>query len=207
MLFDLPPPDPAFEFSVASRGMSKGIAQTEGPQVILRGMGKSGPLEFGGQWKNVTSSTARGEASAFVNANHSFGRARVTGGAAYKFQTGVSGNTDSTSFEFNAGATATFGKAALRATAIYSPDDLGSAKQSLYLEAGPSLEVVKSLRASANIGRREREQGDDYTSFNLGLSYTIEKNILVDLRYYDTAQSQLGENYEPRVVVQARVTF
>ena len=34
-MFDLPPPDPGIEFVVASRGMSKGIAQTDGPQALI----------------------------------------------------------------------------------------------------------------------------------------------------------------------------
>ena len=76
MPFDLPPPDPGFEISVASRGMSKGIAQTDGPQVIVRASARSGVLEAGGQWKNVSSDTAWGEAAIFVNANHSFGKFR-----------------------------------------------------------------------------------------------------------------------------------
>ena len=94
-MFGLPPPDPAFEFSVASRGMSKGIAQTDDePQALLKASGKSGPLEVGGQWKNVTSASAKGEAAVFVNANHAFGKLRLNAGVAYKFQTGVSGNPD-----------------------------------------------------------------------------------------------------------------
>jgi hypothetical protein len=206
--FALPPPDPAFEFSVASRGMSKGIAQTDDePQVILKATGKSGPLEIGGQWKNVTSTSAKGEAAVFVNASHAFGRLRLNGGAAYKFQTGVSGNPDGDSFEFTAGANAAFGKVAIRATAIYSPDDLGSAEQSLYVEGGPALELTKTLRASANVGRRERDGAPDYTSFNVGLSKTFEKSIVVDLRYYDTAQSDLGGQFKPRFVLSGRVTF
>lgn len=206
--FALPPPDPVLEFSIASRGMSKGIAQTrDEPQAIVKASGKSGPLELGAQWKNVTSSSAKGEAAIFANANHALGKLRLNGGIAYKFQTWTSGNPDSDSFEFTAGANASFGKLGLRATAIYSPDDLGSAEQSLYLEGGPSLELAKGLRASANIGRRERDGAADYTSFNAGLSQTIAKAILVELRYYDTAQSGLGWQYKPRVVLSGRVTF
>lgn len=207
-LFGLPPPDPALEFSIASRGMSKGIAQTNGePQMLIRGSAKAGAAEAGGQWKNVTSTSATGEAAVFVNANHSLGAVRLNGGVSYKFQTGVSGNPDSDSFEFTAGANAAFGKVVLRATAIYSPDDLGSAEQSLYVEGGPTLELTKTLRASANAGRRERDGAPDYTSFNFGLAKTIEKNILVDVRYYDTAQSGQGAAFKPRVVVSGRVTF
>ena len=207
-VFGLPPPDPAFEFSVASRGMSKGIAQTDDePQAVLKASAKSGPLEIGEQWKNVTSTSAKGEAAVFVNVNHAFGKLRLNGGAAYKFQTWVSGNPDADSFEFTTGANAAFGRVSLRAVAIYSPDDLGAAKQSLYLEGGPAFDLTKTTKASANIGRRERDGAPDYTSFNFGLSKTFEKSIVVDLRYYDTAQSDLGRQFKPRVVLSGRVTF
>ncbi len=35
-MFDLPPPEPGIEIVVASRGMSKGVAQTEGPQLVVK---------------------------------------------------------------------------------------------------------------------------------------------------------------------------
>ena len=44
-----------------------------------------------------------------------------------------------------------FGKAALRVSAIYSPDDLGAARRSLYLEAGPSFDIDDTTRLSANM--------------------------------------------------------
>lgn len=206
--FGLPPPDPAFEFSIASRGMSKGIAQTQDePQAILKASGKSGPLEIGGQWKNVTSTSAKGEAAIFLNASHTLGKLRINGGAAYKFQTGVSGNPDSDSFEFTAGANLGLGRLSLRATAIYSPDDLGSAGQSLYVEGGPAFEITKTIRLSGNVGRRERDGSPDYTSFNLGVTKTIARSIALDARYHDTVQSELGRQFKPRVVVSARVTL
>jgi hypothetical protein len=206
-MFDLPPPDPGIEFSVASRGMSKGIAQTDGVQMIIKASAKSGPLEIGGQWKNVDSPAAKGEAAVFVNVVHAIGKVRLNGGVAYKFQTWTTGNPDSDSFEFTGGATASLGRLALRATAIYSPDDLGSAKRSLYLEGGPAFDLTKTLRVSANIGRRERVLAPDYTAFNAGITKTFAKTIAVDLRYYDTAQSELGPPFERRFVATGRVTF
>ena len=207
-VFGLPPADPALEFSIASRGMSKGIAQTDGePQAVIKGSAKLGPFEAGGQWKNVTSASARGEAAAFLNANRNVGKLRLNGGIAYKFQTGVSGNPDSDSFEFTTGANIGLGRLALRATAIYSPDDLGAAKQSLYLEGGPAFDITKTLRVSGNAGQRDRDGAPDYTAFNFGVTKTIAKAIALDARYYDTAQSNLGYQFKPRLVVSARVTF
>jgi hypothetical protein len=150
-MWDLPPPDPGIEIVVASRGMSKGIAQTEGAQVVPKAFVQFGQVQVGGQWKNVSSAVADGEAAAFVNYTPKLGPYQLTVGAAYKFQTGVDGDTNDESFEFTTAVIRKVGRLTLRLTAIYSPDDLGSARRSLYVEGGPSFEADSSTRVSASI--------------------------------------------------------
>lgn len=206
-MWALPPPDPGFELVVASRGMSKGIAQTDGVQVIPKAFVQLGPVQAGGQWKNVSSPVADGEAAAFVNYAPKLGPYQLTFGAAYKFQTNVKDGTDDDSFEFSAAGTRKFGKLSVRASAIFSPDDLGGARRSFYFEGGPSFEMDKTTRVSANVGRRSRIGGVDYTSFNAGISKTLFGKLSVDVRYYDTAQSELGEVYHGRAVVSGRLAL
>jgi hypothetical protein len=206
-MWDVPPPDPGFEMSVASRGMSKGIAQTDGIQVIPKAFFQVGRAQVGVQWKNVSSPVADGEGAVFLNYAPKLGPYQLTVGAAYKFQTNVKGETDDDSWEFTAAASRKFGKVALRVSAVYSPDDLGGARRSIYLEGGPSFEIDGTTRLSANIGRRNRVAGVDYTSFNAGLSKTLFKKVTVDLRYYDTAQGHLGEVYHGRVVLSGRLAL
>jgi uncharacterized protein (TIGR02001 family) len=206
-MWDLPPPDPGFEISVASRGMSKGIAQTEGVQVISRAFLQVGRAQFGGQWKNVSSPVADGEGAAFLNYAPKLGPYQLTIGAAYKFQTNVKGETDDDSWEFTAATSRKFGKVALRVSAIYSPDDLGGARRSIYLEGGPSFEIDDTTRLSANIGHRNRVAGVDYTSFNTGLTKTLLRKVTLDLRYYDTTQGDLGEIYHGRLVLSGRLAL
>ena len=126
-MFDLPPPNPGFEIVLASRGMSKGIAQTEGPQFVPKAFVQLGSVQLGGQWKNVTSTAAEGEAAAFATVAKRVAGFQVTVGAAYKFQTGVHGDPDSDSFEFAGTVNRRFGKLGARGSVIYSPDDLGIA--------------------------------------------------------------------------------
>ena len=206
-MWDLPPPDPGFEILVASRGMSKGLAQTDGVQVIPKAYLQVGNVQVGGQWKNVTSPVADGEAAAFVTYAPKVGPYQLSIGGAYKFQTNVKGETDDKSWEFTGSASRKFGKLTLKASAVYSPDDLGGSRRSLYLEGGPSFEIDGTTRLSANIGRRSRVAGVDYTSFNAGISKTLFKKATFDLRYYDTAQSRLGAIYAPRLVASARLHF
>lgn len=206
-MWDLPPPDPGFEVSLASRGMSKGIAQTDGAQMLPKAFLQFGDLQVGGQWKNVTSPVADGEAAAFVNLTHKEGPYQFTLGGAYKFQTGVEGETDDDSWEFTATASRKIGKLTLKASAIYSPDDLGASEESLYLEAGPSFDIDSTTRVSANIGRRKRELGVDYTSLNAGIAKTFYKRATVELRYYDSSKSRLGEYYRGRLVLSGKLAF
>ena len=206
-MFDLPPPDPGIEVVVASRGMSKGIAQTEGPQMIARPYVQVGPIQTGGQWKNISSAVAGGEASLFANVAPKVGDFQLNLGAAYKMQTGVTEPTDDKSWEFTGSISRKFNRLSLRVQAIYSPDDLGGAKRSLYVEGGPSFDLNKTTRISANLGRRDRVQGDDYTSFNAGITKTIFKGFSLDGRFYGTNKSDLGEFLEDRFVISARMSY
>jgi hypothetical protein len=206
-MMDLPPPDPGIEIIAASRGMSKGIAQTEGPQMVAKPFVQMGPVQLGGQWKNISSAVAGGEAALFANASPKLGKFQLNLGAAYKFQTGVNGPTDDKSWEFTGNISRKFGKLILRVGAIYSPDDLGGAERSLYLEGGPTYELSKTTRISANIGHRDRVNGDDYTSFNAGVAHTLFKSMTLDARFYGTNRSNLGEFFEDRLVISARLAF
>ena len=47
MPFGLPPPDPAIELFVASRGMTQGLSQSDGPQVIPRAYVRFGEVQVG----------------------------------------------------------------------------------------------------------------------------------------------------------------
>lgn len=206
-MLDLPPPNPTMEVVLASRGMSKGIAQTENGQVVVKPSVTIGPIQVGAQWKNVDSAAADGEAAAYANLVKTVGRLQLNGGVAYKWQTSVNEPADSRSWEFTGGATAKFGKLSLRASAIYSPNDLGGARQSTFLEAGPAYDLGSGWRLSGAIARRHRVDGPDYTAFNGGIGYTVHKVLTLDLRYYDTAQSGLGEPYHARVVGSLRITL
>ena len=207
MLFDLPPPDPGIEFVVASRGMSKGTAQTDGPQALIRPFVQLGPVQVGAQWKNLTSPVAGGEASTFVAVAPKIGQFQFNAAVAYKLLTGVNGPTDNKSWEFTGAVTRKFGKLGLRVAAVYSPDDLGGAKRSLFVEGGPTWELSKTTRISGAIGRRDRVNGDDYTAFNAGIAHTLFKGVTLDARYYGTNQSDLGEFLEDRLVVSSRFSF
>ena len=206
MPFDLPPPDPGIEFVIATRGMSKGLSQTDGPQFLGRGYAGVGDFQVGAQWKNVNSSSAGGEASLFINASRKIGTLQLSGGAAYKMLTGLHARVDKKCWEFTGAASRKFGPVTARINAIFSPDDLGSARRSLFVEAGPAVQLARGWTASAALGVRRRDNGADYTAFNAGVTKAVGP-LQLDVRYYDTNHSGLGVPYHARVVGSARLRF
>ena len=122
MIFDLPPPDPALEISVASRGYSKGVAQTDGIQVVIRPELSFGPVKLGAYGKNVTSSQYDGEAGVSLGYKKAFGKTDFSASAAVKHFYGAQQSVDDVALELNAAATQTWGKFKPRVSITYSPE-------------------------------------------------------------------------------------
>src|SRR3546814_9962568 len=93
-MIDLPPPDPSLEIVLASRGISKGLAQTTGPQLLVRAELASGPVYIGISAKNVSSPTSDGEAWAILGSRKSIGGFDLAGSAAWKRLIAPVGNID-----------------------------------------------------------------------------------------------------------------
>ena len=206
-MLDLPPPDPSLEIVIASQGMSKGLRQTDGVQLVGRGEIAVGHVYAGLLVKNVTSPVTDVEAQAYLGYRTHAAGFELGGSIGYHRQLGAGPAADGARFEFQASVARPLGPVTPRLSAIFSPDDFGATRRSLYVEGGVSVAIFPGASLSANLGRRERVGGPDYTSFNAGASYAVTSWLTADLRYYDTAQSGLGAIYEPRVVGSVRLRF
>jgi hypothetical protein len=208
-MFIPPSLDPGIEISVASQGMSKGLRQTDGPQLVIRPELAIGSLVIGAYYKNVTSPTADGEAQASLGLRHRVGGFDLSVTAAYKWNTNANAQAqpDRDAFEFTAAISRRFGPLTPLARLVYSPDELGSTRASFYAEAGATLRLLGGASFSAALAHRNRDGAPDYTAFNAGFSYTIAGHFTADLRYYSTGQSDLGAIYRPRLVAALRAHF
>jgi uncharacterized protein (TIGR02001 family) len=205
-MLDIPPPVPSIEFNLASTGMSKGLAQTDGPQAVVRGELAFGSLYLGAYAKNVDSSSSDGEAAALIGFRTKAGGFDLSASAAWKRAIHPAADSDADALEVSAAIARPMAAFTPRVSIVWSPDDLGSTGHTIFAEAGASYRMAKTLTASAAIGRRERQGGADYTAWNAGLSWVPAKRVALDLRYYDTD----GGNTHPfkaRVVATARLKF
>jgi predicted porin len=206
-MLDLPPPDPGIEISIASQGMSKGLRQTDGPQIVVRPEVAFGPVFVGGFAKNVSSPNSDAEAAVLIGVRTSAAGFDLTASATYKVAVASVAGFDDEILEVMAAASRRFGPLTPRLSVIWSPDDLGGTGRSTFAEAGASYTFAPGATVSAAVGRREREGGSDYTAFNAGASYTLAEHFTLDLRWYDTDRSGLGEIYRARLVGSVRARF
>ncbi len=202
----LPPPVPAFQVAIYSSGTSKGIAQTRGPQIVGRGEVDMGSVYVAGYLKNVTSPTSDAEAGALVGVRTKVRGFNLSASATVRRAINPTPGSDATSLELAASVARPIGSVTPIVSVIYSPDDLGSTKRSVYVEGGASWAINKQLSASAAVGRRDRVIGADYTAWNAGLTWTPVKKLALDARYCDTnAGSQWP--YKARLVVSGSLKF
>jgi hypothetical protein len=203
----LPPPDPGFEISVATRGMSKGLSQTDGMQVVGRGELAFGPFFVSALGKNITSPTADAELQFATGTRFKVDGTDVGVAATLKRLVGLDGQKNPTALELSANVSHPFGKLTPKVQLIYSPDDLGSTTYSLYAEGGVTWKLHPKIQLSANIGRRHRGNALDYTSANVGAAVTITSNFTGEVKLYDTNKSDMGDPFKRRLVASLKAKF
>src|SRR6185437_10493548 len=98
----LAPPVPAIEFNLASTGMSKGIAQTTGPQFLARGEVAFGALFVSGYIKNVDASTSDAEAAALIGVRTNAAGFDLAASAAWKRAVDPAPGSDRNALEVSA---------------------------------------------------------------------------------------------------------
>jgi hypothetical protein len=199
----LPAIDPAVEIVVSTTGMTQGTAQTDGGQIKPRLYLKIGQVQAGLLWRNIDSDLAGGVGVLFVRTSRKLGRLQLDGGVAYRIRTGVKVPHQSHAWEFNAGLRRDFGKLSLGGIVEYSPREFERG-YSLFVEGGPTLTLSPTVKASANVGRRERRGAPDYSSANIGLTKMVFDGLALDLRYYTTSKPEIGERFRARLVASAR---
>ncbi len=200
------PPVPAIEFNLSSIGMSKGLAQTTGPQLLARGELAFGALFIGAYAKNVDSTTSDGEAGALVGVRTKQAGFDLSAGAALKRAIDPARFTDANALELNASLSRKLHRITVKTSVVWSPDDLGSTGRSLFAEAGAAYRVSSTVSAGVAFGLRRRTGGQDYNAWNVGMTWAPLRALSMDLRYYDT-DGAASQPYRARAVLSARARF
>jgi hypothetical protein len=199
-MLDYVPWDPQLEINIAGRGYSKGVAQTKGPQVLIRPELRFGPLALHGYAKNVSGPLQDGEVGAGLTYRRDVRGFEIAGSAVAKSMINPASQVDSRAAEFAFAIARTNGTILPRVSVMWSPEDLGATGESAYWEGGLGFSPRRRLTGSVALGKRLRNGAPDYLSYNAGLSYRLTAAFTADLRWFGTNQSGLGDPYKSRVV-------
>ena len=206
-MIDLNQPDPGIEVSIATRGISKGLTQTDGAQLVVRPELAFGDFYLGAYAKNVTSTTSDGEAGPAIGLRTSAGGFNLAASATLKLSIDPAEGSDAEAVELAGSVARRFGPLNLRLGVTWSPNDLGTTGESTWIEGTTAYDLGSDFVTSAALGLRERDGGPDYTAFNVGISRTFFGHLTADIRWYDTDRSAQGDAFEGRLVGTARVRF
>ena len=206
-MIDLHQPDPGIEISVATRGISKGLSQTEGPQLVVRPELAFGDVYLGGYAKNVTSTTSEGEGGPTIGLRTRAGGFDLAASATFKLSIDPAEGSDAEVLELSGSAAHRLGPLNLRLGVTWSPNDLGTTGESTWIEGATTYNLGHDFVASAALGLRERDGGPDYTAFNVGISRIFFGHLTVDVRWYGTDRSAQGDAFEDQLVGTMRARF
>lgn len=124
-----------------------------------------------------------------------------------KFQIEAVAGHDDSAWELSADVTRAIGPASGRLRLQYSPDGLGGLEAWTWVEARAGWEFTRRLQGTAAIGRREQENGVDYTGWNAGLTYGLTNSLECELRYYATDADVPGEQFADSLVAGINLAF
>jgi hypothetical protein len=207
-MFDLPPPTPTVQVEFATTGMASGIAQTVGPQLVVRGGLDFKVFQLGTYTKNVEAGGIKGvEAGVSIDVRRMVAGFTLDGQALFKRRFGMSASGDATEWDLSLIASRPVGPVTAIATVVYTHDIYGPAAQTLLIQGGLQYKMLAGTVLAASFGHRFEQSGNDYTEYNLGVTQAIGKRFQLDLRWYDTAQSELGYNYRARFVAALTASF
>lgn len=107
---------------------------------------------------------------------------------------------DSNYFEYQADASRAFGRVTTRLRINYSPDGFAATREAWWIELQGSMALDSRTRASASIADRSADGGAEYTAWNAGVKRKLTDDVSLDVRWFDTADHDLGDAYEGRLV-------
>jgi uncharacterized protein (TIGR02001 family) len=99
-----------------------------------------------------------------------------------------------------------FGKATLGAAVYYSPNYFGSHRDDVYVEGRAAYRLTHKLSISGAAGRQSDGLAD-HTTWNAGATYAFTKHFVLDLRYADTDQHDLGKIYGSHFTAAIKASF
>lgn len=107
---------------------------------------------------------------------------------------------DENYFEYQADVGRKFGRVSTRLRINYTDDGFAGTREAWWTELQGGTALTSSDKLTVAVASRRAHGGADYTAWNAGVKHKFNDHIALDVRWYDTNQHDLGDNYEGRLV-------
>lgn len=143
----------------------------------------------------------------FTGIRPSFGGFEIDIQTSYKSVIDADSGFDDGTHEAKIDVSRTIGDVKARLRAEYSPDGLGATKQWTWVSAQVTHPLTRNLNASAELGYRDQTNNISYTGYNLGVTYAVNQQLGIDMRWHGTDGNIPGETHKDRLVASLTYGF
>jgi uncharacterized protein (TIGR02001 family) len=197
--------DLSYNLGVVSDYVFRGASQTDGSAAVQGGVDLSLSKFYVGTWASNVDFGEGTDAEIDLYAGYLTevaGYALDLGVGSY-FYVGAPNGSDYQYQEFKAVVSREVGAATLGAAVYHSFDYFGADKAATYVEANAAWTLSNTWTVSGAVGYQAFDVSADYTTWNLGASYTLTDNLALDLRYHDLD----SPHAESRFAMSLKATF
>ncbi len=202
----------SYNVGVTSDYVFRGVSQTQEDPAIQGGVDATYGIGYAGVWASNVDFGAddpTAEIDLYAGVRPTFGDASVDLGVLYYGYVKDKGLTPgSYSYvELKAAVSRPIGPATGGFAVYYSPEFPGKTGDAVYYELNGSVPLAKKLTLGGAVGRQQIDEGIDYSTWNIGLTYAVTDKLGLDVRYSDTDEHGLGKIYGSRVAVGLKAAF
>jgi uncharacterized protein (TIGR02001 family) len=196
----------SYNIAVTSDYVWRGVSQTDENPALQGGIDYSNGIFYAGGWasnvdfRNSAQEDASVEIDVYAGVKPSVGNWTFDLGAIYYYYPDAD---DSNFGELKAGFSHPLGKGTIGAVVYTDWETL----ENPYYELNASYPLTDKFSVSGAMGKYEAA-GGEYTTFNLGVGYALNKTISLDARYHATGdEALLGKVGESRYVATIKAAF
>lgn len=205
-------PSIGFNAGMSSDYVFRGVSQTKGDPAVSIGVDAAqGRFYAGASATNVDfvgDKDTDAEIDLYAGVRPEFRGFNLDLGVVSYLYVGQPDGADYNYVELKAAASRAVGPATLGTAVYWSPDFFGSTEdQATYAEVNGAVSPADRWTVSAALGRQWLSSDLDYTTWNLGVGYTLTPHLALDVRYYDTDQHDFGSPYDARAVASLKAIF
>lgn len=201
-------PEVSFNIAATSDYVFRGVSQSDEDPAISGGVDVTKGLVYGGLWASTVDfgDDTSAEYDIYAGFTPTLGEVSLDLGAIYYGYVDAPSGSEYDYWEFKAAAEVPVGPAALGVAFYYSPEFFGETGSALYSELSGSYSPTDAVSIGGGLGYQEIDDADNYTTWNLGVSYAFTENFAGDLRYHGTDINSCNI-CDDRVVATISATF